>query len=191
MNVLIKQTSKKVVPIFVSISASNSKQINLFSKISNDFNKVRQQMDARCECAWSDEGGSLVSTTWCGSTVSFSSEQTSTLNLSVDKVSVLWDCSLNWKPPRPPSLRLCKESGYISFLFWRFNTNTRVLQHRRTAGKHTLDYVPGLGSIISCDQYIHDFFSFWNPSHSEGKSPQVHTLRFMIYIQRSFHSISD
>lgn len=61
-------------------------------------------MDARHECAWSDEGESFFSTTWCGSTVSFSSEQTSMLNLSVDKLSVLWDCSLNWKPPHWPSL---------------------------------------------------------------------------------------
>lgn len=122
---LLKQTSKKVVPIFVSISASNSKQINPFSEISNDFDGVRQQTDARCECAWSDEGGSLVSTTWCGSTVSLSSERTSTLNLGVDKPSALWDCSLNWKPPAHPPPDSARRVDIYLFYF-DVSTQTHV-----------------------------------------------------------------
>lgn len=93
-----------------------------------------------------------------------------------------------------PSLRYCAGQTNSNMMLLLKGEHTNAW----TQIYNTLDYAHGVGCIISCDQYIHDFSHLVSTAalkiHLTVKArgcSQIHTLRFTVYIQRSFKSISD
>lgn len=125
---------------------------------------------------WGCRRGS-ISTTWCGSVISFGSGKIWPLNLSIDALCVLGDnlkaLCLN------SSRRLCKWSWNAKL--WGLNTNIHIclhtdIQHTRLCSWCWLYYRPR--SIYSW------LFSFGNPSRGEGERlqqstcPSIYDLHF-------------
>ncbi len=106
-----------------------------------------------------------------------------------------------WHPLHPlTGVGDCASQTNSNVMLLRLNTNWRVNTHiclhtgMNTHTYNTLDYVHGVGCIISCDQYIHDFsrLEIHLTVKARGCSRvHTHTLRFTVYIQRSLQSISD
>lgn len=135
----------------------------------------------------------LISRTWWDSVISSGSGKISKLNPSIDILCVLRGCYRRLDTPSfNKSQRLCKSDLKQCNAF----TLQPKLKSKHTCActqawiqtYDTLDYDHGVGCIISCNQWIHNFSQL--PSMAILKTHlTVYTFRFPVYIQRSFQSI--